>query len=82
MASWLVREKRATAMIAELLEKATRRLQTLGSRPPLLVMPQEQPTVRREIRETRWIEPVALRLAVGKQPATQMLRQALLAQPA
>ena len=52
MASWLVREKRAPVVIVELLEKATRRVQTAdppsprlrraSETPPLLVAQQAQ----------------------------------------
>jgi hypothetical protein len=50
MASWLVREKRAPVMIVELLEEATRRLQTASWRPPLLEAKQQmRPTLRQAL---------------------------------
>ena len=62
-----MREKRAPGMIGELLEEATRRLQTKGLRPPLLVAArlaaeehQVLPTPRREIRQVRAALPRAL----------------------
>ena len=81
MASRLVQEKRAPVVMIELLEKAPRSLRTASSRPPILVMYQAQRTVRREIRQANWLEPVALRLAFEKQPATPTLPRGLLARP-
>ena len=50
MASWLVREKQAPAVIVELLAKATRRPKTADWRPPLLVAKQPaRATLRRAL---------------------------------
>jgi hypothetical protein len=81
MASRLVQEKRAPVVMIELLEKVRRSLRTASSRPPLLVKQQAQGTVRREIRQAHWIEPVVLRLAAETQPATPTMPRELLARP-
>ena len=77
MASRLVQEKRAPAVMIELLEKATRSLRTASSRPPILVMQLVRATLRREIRQAHWVEPVVPCLADEKQQVRATLRRAL-----
>jgi hypothetical protein len=81
MASWLVQEKRASVVMIELLEKATRSSWTASSRPQILVLHQRKGTVQREIPQALWIEPVALRLAAEKQVVRAKLLRGLFARP-
>ena len=70
MASWPAREKRAPVVMVGLLEKATRRLQMAGWRPPLLVTHQARATFRRALLaqpEQQWDRLARAFFAQGQQ---------------